>query len=138
MRCTKDNHEGGCFCNAVRYRITGPIESVGHCHCNSCRRSAGATFVTWFTIERELFAWTAGAPRQYVSSPGVTREFCSACGTELAYSSERGPETIDITMGSLDCAAGHPADRHIWTANKLEWLHLDEHLPAHEGWTVDG
>ncbi len=138
MTCASDRHEGGCFCGAVRYRVDGPINSVGHCHCNSCRRSAGAAFVTWFTVERERLAWTAGVPRQYASSPGVTREFCAACGTELAYSNEQAARTIDITIGSLDCAAGHPADRHIWTADKLEWLHLDEHLPAYEGWSTDG
>ena len=138
MTCKKDAHEGGCLCGAVRYRVDGPITSVGHCHCSSCRRSAGAAFVTWFTVERERFAWTAGTPRQYASSTGVTREFCGTCGTELAYSNEKAARTIDITIGSLDCADGHPADRHIWTADKLQWLHLDEHLPAYAGWSTDG
>ena len=135
MDCANDTHVGGCLCGAVRYRIDGAIEKVGHCHCNSCRRSAGAAFVTWLTVARKRFAWTAGAPRQYASSPGVIREFCGDCGTELAYLSEQAAKTIDITIGSLDCAAGHPADRHIWAAEKLEWLHVDEHLPAHAGWT---
>ncbi len=138
MTCGKDTHEGGCLCGAVRYRVDGPILSVAHCHCNSCRRSAGAAFVTWFTVERGRFVWTADAPRQYASSPGVTREFCGTCGTELTYSNEKAAKTIDITIGSLDCAAGHPADRHIWTADKLKWLQLDEHLPAYEGWSSDG
>ena len=35
-------HAGGCLCGAVRYRISGPIDSV--CHCVMCRRSSGATF----------------------------------------------------------------------------------------------
>ena len=135
MTCGKDTHEGGCLCGAIRYRVDGPIESVGHCHCNSCRRSSGAAFVTWFTVERERLAWITDRAAQYSSSPGVTREFCGACGTELAYSSEQAAKTIDITIGSLDCAADHPADRHIWTADKLEWLRLDEHLPAWQGWT---
>jgi hypothetical protein len=138
VTCGKDTHEGGCLCGAVRYRVDGPIDSVGHCHCNSCRRSAGAAFVTWFTVERARLAWTSGKPKQFNSSPGVRREFCGACGTELVYSSEQAPETIDITLGSLDCADDHPADRHIWTTDKLPWLRLDEHLPAYESWTADG
>jgi hypothetical protein len=89
-------------------------------------------------VERERLAWTSGKPKQFNSSRGVTREFCGACGTELAYSSEQAPGTIDITLGSLDCAGDHPADRHIWTADKLAWLHLDAHLPAYKGWTTDG
>ncbi|MDH3230821.1 MAG: GFA family protein [Alphaproteobacteria bacterium] len=137
MVCQNDKHEGGCFCGAVRYRIDGAVESVTHCHCNSCRRSSGAAFVTWFTVGRERFAWIAGRPSQFVSSPGVTREFCGTCGTELTYASERAAKTIDITIGSLDCAAGHPADRHIWTADKLDWLHLDGQLPAYREWSKE-
>lgn len=135
MACEKDTHEGGCLCGALRYRVEGPIESVGHCHCNSCRRSSGAAFVTWFTVELERLAWTVGKATQYMSSPGVTREFCGTCGTELAYSNNKAEKTIDITIGSLDCATNHPADRHIWTADKLKWLRIDEHLPAWRGWT---
>lgn len=136
--CTHASHEGGCLCGAVRYRIDGPIESVAHCHCNSCRRYAGAAFVTWFTVPRDRFAWTNGQPAQFASSPGFRRQFCDACGTELAYWKETDAAIIDLTIGSLDCAAGHPADRHVWTADKLDWLQVDDHLPAHDGWSTHG
>ncbi len=138
MACARETHDGGCLCGAVRYGIVGPINSVSHCHCNSCRRSAGAAFVTWLTVERERFAWTGAKPKQFASSPGVIREFCGDCGTDLTYANEKtAANTIDITLGSLDCAAGHPADRHVWTADRLEWLHLDEQLPAWPEWTHD-
>jgi len=137
MVCRNSTHDGGCICGDIRYRIEGPIGSVAHCHCQSCRRSSGAAFVTWFTVERDRFAWTAGKPRQYLSSPGVTREFCGRCGTELTYANEKAAATIDVTLGSLDCAAGHPADRHIWVAEKLGWLQIDDHLPAYQGWSKD-
>lgn len=134
--CARASHEGGCLCGAIRYRIDGAIESVAHCHCHSCRRSAGAAFVTWFTVPRQHVVWTMGSPRRFVSSPGVTREFCGACGTELSYANEKAADTIDLTVGSLDCAAGHPADRHVWTADRLAWLRFDDHLPAHRGWST--
>lgn len=136
--CTRDGHDGGCFCGAVRYRVDGPVGPVTHCHCDSCRRSAGAAFVTWFTVARERLAWTKGGVTQYPSSPGVVRGFCGTCGTELSYMNEQAPKTVDITLGSLDCAAGHPAEKHIWTANKLHWLQIDDHLPAYEGWATEG
>lgn len=137
MTCESHIHEGGCLCGAIRYRIDGPIGSVGHCHCSSCRRSSGAVFVTWFTVEQQRFAWVKGRPKQFGSSPGVTRAFCGDCGTELAYTNERYGQTIDVTIGSLDCAEGHPADRHIWTADKLPWLRIDDHLPTHAGWSTE-
>lgn len=135
--CTKDVHEGGCLCGGNRYRIEGRISSVAHCHCASCRRSAGAAFVTWLTVDRAQLSWTSGTPRQFRSSPGVTREFCGRCGTGLTYANEREPGTIDVTLGSLDCADGHPADRHVWTADMLSWLQVDDALPSHPGWSSD-
>lgn len=136
MTCGRETHEGGCLCGAVRYSIDGPIRLVAHCHCNSCRRSAGAAFVTWCTVERDRIAWTGGSRGKYASSPGVIREFCKTCGTELTYSNEQAPETMDFTLGSLDCADNHPADRHIWTTDRLGWLKLDDHLPAYGGWST--
>ncbi len=135
--CTNTRHEGGCLCGAVRYRVAGTVGSVTHCHCNSCRRSAGAAFVTWFTVPRERVTWTGARPSQFASSPGVLRQFCGTCGTDLTYQNEKAAGSMDITVGSLDCAAGHPADRHIWTADRLDWLRIDDNLPTHDGWSTD-
>ncbi|UCH72671.1 MAG: GFA family protein [Rhodospirillales bacterium] len=136
MSCASEKHEGGCLCGAIRYRFDGPIESVAHCHCRSCRRSSGAVLMTWFTVPRDNFAWIRGRPSRFASSAGVQRAFCATCGTELTYTNETARDTIDVTVGSLDCAAAHPADRHIWTDDKLDWLRLDDSLPAHRGWST--
>lgn len=45
--------EGGCFCGQIRYRITQMPRSVGVCHCEYCRRCAGAESVGWAVIETE-------------------------------------------------------------------------------------
>ncbi len=135
--CTGTSHEGGCLCGAVRYRVDGAVGSVTHCHCTSCRRSSGAAFVTWFTVPYDRFAWTGAKRAQFASSPGVLRQFCGTCGTDLTYENEKSAGSIDITVGSLDCAAGHPADRHIWTADRLDWLRFDDHLPTYKGWSTD-
>src|SRR5206468_9902663 len=33
---------GGCFCGAVRYRVSATTRDVSHCHCSICRRTTGA------------------------------------------------------------------------------------------------
>lgn len=40
------------------------------------------------------------------------------------------PQTIDITVSTLDRPQLAPPRRHIWTDSRLPWLHLDEHLPG--------
>lgn len=127
--------EGGCLCGRLRYRITGPIGHVVHCHCALCRRSSGGTLVTWFTVPVEHFALTAGEAAAYRSSSHAERRFCPACGTQLTFHSKRYPDTIDITLATLDRPADHRPSHHIWTSSRLPWLHLDEDLP---GFPEDG
>lgn len=133
---TGEDHGGGCQCGRLRYRITGPIDSVGHCHCSMCRRSSGGTVMTWVTVPRTRFAFTRGAPAVYKSSDHGERRFCPTCGTHITFTSTHDPESVDITVGSLDHPENHPADRHVWTASRLPWLELDRHLPAYEEWTA--
>ena len=41
---TKEIHEGGCSCGAVRYQTTGKPERVGVCHCRYCQTRTGSAF----------------------------------------------------------------------------------------------
>lgn len=114
-------HEGGCLCGAVRYRLSGPPLHSIICHCRSCRRASGAPTVAWLTFERPRFAWLAGRPQPYVSSPGVLRCFCSACGCGLTYENEASPGTVDVTTASLDDAEKFAPTREVWLEHKLSW-----------------
>jgi GNAT superfamily N-acetyltransferase len=120
---------GGCFCGAVRYEIRGPLREASHCHCASCRRTAGAPVVTWATYPRKALRFTRGSAKELHSSPPVTRTFCAACGTPLTYFTRDEPEWIDVTVGSMDDPGAVPPADHIWTASQLGWLIIDDDLP---------
>ena len=122
---------GGCFCGAIRYRISGAVLDVAHCHCGICRRTSGAPFVTWATVPSGSFAITSGAPAELRSTPRARRGFCGACGTALTFQRTDESAWIDVTVGSLDAPEGLVPARHIWTANQLAWLHIDDDLPRH-------
>jgi len=128
-----DIHTGGCQCGALRYRFNAPFNDVAHCHCSMCRRTSGAVVTTWFTVPLERFEWTQGTPQGFDSSPGCTRSFCPTCGAHLTFHTEHSPQTIDITVGTLDHPDQAKPDRHIWVTTRLPWLHLDEHLPSEDG-----
>lgn len=101
--------EGGCLCRANRYRVRGqPLSSV-LCHCERCRRAAGAPAVAWVTFARTDFEILSGSAVRYLSSPGVVRRFCGTCGTALTYETEAEPDSIDITTASLDQPELFPA-----------------------------
>ena len=126
--------EGGCFCGAVRYRARGAPTNTMVCHCQSCRRSAGSPVVAWVTFARDQFAFTAGSPAEFTSSPPVRRTFCSACGTPLTYTVADAPATIDITTCSLDNPEAFPPTHHSWLSHDLAWVRFGDGLPTFTQW----
>jgi len=38
------NHEGGCVCGAVRYRVINAPARTSACHCRFCQRRTGSAF----------------------------------------------------------------------------------------------
>lgn len=123
-------YEGGCHCGALRYRLEGDLTDIAHCHCSICRRVSGGLVVTWLTLPRSGFRWLKGRPRMYVAPTSCSRFFCGDCGAHLALSTVHSPQTIDVTVATLDHPESVRATRHIWTSSRLPWLHLDEQLPG--------
>jgi hypothetical protein len=123
---------GRCFCGQVRYDIVGEPVFACHCHCESCRRAAGAPFVTWISFACDSVIVRCGTISEYPSSPGVRRGHCASCGTTLTYWWERRPHEIDITVSSLDDAAGIEPGAHIWVEDKVSWLVINDGLPQYK------
>ena len=125
----KVEHQGGCQCGALRYRINAPLTDIAHCHCSVCRRSSGGILTTWATVPRQAFHWLRGTPKAFASSASCTRYFCADCGAHLALLTSLSPDTLDVTVATLDKPEQAPADRHIWVSSRLSWLTVDPQLP---------
>jgi hypothetical protein len=125
------SRDGGCFCGAIRYRVTGEALTVAHCHCIHCRRTNAAAFVTWAEFRSGDFAWMKGTPATYATRPRVVRTFCRDCGTQITFQSEAEPASIDVTVCSLDDPDSIAPQHHVWTDRKLSWVGLDDGLPRH-------
>ena len=122
--------EGGCLCGAVRYRIDGEPISSGTCFCRTCRKASAAALVPWIHVAAASFAFTAGRPIEFKSSPPVTRTFCGRCGTPLTYRTESYGPKIDVTTCSLDDPEAFPPIGHVWASHKLSWVRLADGLPC--------
>ena len=115
---------GSCHCGAVRFVARFPSRFVAHCHCASCRRAHGAAFVTWAGFPSDEVEVVAGRDdlMTHVSSPGVRRSFCGACGTKLFYASDRWPGETHVTLAAFD----EPVDRvpagHAFWDEHAAWL----------------
>ncbi len=125
-------HAGSCLCGRVRYEVTGGIRSVTHCHCSMCRKAHGAAFATYGAVKREQFRWLQGEDHlaSYVSSEGITRRFCSACGANLLWlSANRFPEWFSLALGTLDTEFRPERQKHIHVASKAAWHDITDDWP---------
>lgn len=121
--------EGGCHCGACRYALdVDALSDVAVCHCSICRRSTGGTHVTWATASLAAFGWTAGEARSYESPKGCVRYFCADCGAQMALWTELSPDTIDVSVTTLEHADRYPPKRHIWVGSRLAWVSLNDGL----------
>jgi hypothetical protein len=76
-------YKGACFCGAVELLATGSPESMGFCHCASCR-SWGAAPVNAFTLWKpERVTITRGEVATYHKTDTSCRQFCRTCGGHL-------------------------------------------------------
>ena len=122
--------EGGCLCGAIRYRVSGRPTNTMICHCQTCRRAAGAPVVAWLTFGAANFQFSKGQPVQFSSTPPVRRTFCGSCGTPLTYAHLDSPTSIDVTTCSLDDPQSFAPTHHSWLSHDLAWVRFGDGLPA--------
>ncbi len=122
---------GRCLCGAVRYECGRPVIPTCFCHCESCRRAAGAHMVAWATVPRDSFRVVAGSLRECASSAPVIRQFCASCGTQVTYWNRGAAHTIDITLATLDDPGPWTPQDHIWMEDALAWDRPGDGLPQY-------
>ena len=121
---------GGCQCGAIRYEASGDARHVTLCHCEACRKSAGAPMVSWAAFAEEELKVTKGEPKAFNSSGETWRSFCPDCGTGLFYRNQSFlPGIVDIQSATLDDPDALPASAHIQTAERIKWMETAHSLP---------
>ncbi len=128
------NHDGGCLCGKVRFRVTAPPLDTGYCHCRMCQRNSGAPVVAWVTFPVAGFAWTRGEPGTYASSACAQRSFCTTCGSYLVFKSSELPNEVSVNTASLDDPEAFPPQKHIFSESRIKWFDTADRLPRFQGY----
>jgi hypothetical protein len=121
---------GRCLCGAIRYRVTGTPMHRTLCHCENCRRATGGQAVAWVTFPADRFRYLQGEPSRHLSETRATWSFCGACGTTLAYTNERRPNEVDLTVASLDSPEDFAPTQDVFAEDRLSWVPLVASKPA--------
>jgi hypothetical protein len=106
-----------------------------YCHCSNCRRNTGSSFSTAAIVDRSDFSIVAGQDllSSFESSEGVRRHFCSRCGSPLFGTSERSPETLWISSGTLDEDPLVRPSFHRNVGDRAPWVEITDGLEKFDG-----
>lgn len=119
-------YTGGCFCGAVRYRLSAAPKAPRSCHCSQCRKAFSAQASAYALVDPDDFVWTAGEHllTDYVGRHGAGKRFCRICGSTLC-------GIVDgvvhgITLGCLDQQPELDDLVHIFVGSKAVWERLPD------------
>lgn len=124
---------GNCHCQAVQFEIIPPTEFCSHCHCESCRRTHGAAFVTWTSVPNSQFKITKGKEHIncYESSPEIIWMNCSHCGSPLFQTTRYSPGRTYITVASVSDLLDRKPDSHVSYEERVDWMEICDTLPKY-------
>jgi hypothetical protein len=120
-------YKGSCLCRSVQYEVAGEIGEFGYCHCTSCRKVSGSAHAANAPVERAQFRLVSGGDtlREFESSPGKVRAFCSRCGSPIYAYLTASRDTLRIRLGTLDTRLAKLPKAHTWVSDKASWEPID-------------
>lgn len=124
---------GGCACGGVRYRITGGLRDVVHCHCESCRRITGHHMAATAAQAEDLHLESEETLRWYQRTDTVRYGFCSTCGATLFWEATDKANRVTIAAGTLDQPTGLRTRVAIYAGDAGDYHHLDPTIETHQG-----
>lgn len=121
---------GGCLCDSVTFKVTGPLRDVIGCHCGQCRKQTGLYYAATNAPDDALDISDAGTLTWYRASDDAGRGFCNKCGSALFWKRD-GSSTTSILAGSFDEPSGLRLKSHIFVADKGDFYDISDDLPQY-------
>jgi hypothetical protein len=118
----------------VKYEYRGELGPIVFCHCSRCRKAQGSAFATNSPINESGFSLLSGKEtlREYESSAGKFRAFCSNCGSPVFSRFTGKPGILRLRIGTLDTRIAERPSAHIYAGSHAEWFDILDDLPQYE------
>jgi hypothetical protein len=131
-------YKGSCLCGNVRYEVMGELGEFGYCHCTSCRKASGSAHAANAPARRTDFRLLRGEDtlREFESSPGKFRAFCTRCGSPLYARLSEQADVVRIRLGTLDTPFEKRPTAHTWVSDKANWDPIADGLPQFPQWAT--
>lgn len=90
--------------------------------------------MAWGRVHQNCFELLQGELSQFASSPGVARNRCAKCGTEITYRHEDCLPDLDFPLATLNSPGDVKPAYHVRTSEKLPWVQKGDALPQYLEW----
>jgi hypothetical protein len=125
-------HTGSCLCGGVRFALEGKLEPIQLCYCAECRKAQGGPVASNIPVKADAFKLLSGTEllREFESSPGKQRIFCSRCGSPVFSRLTSRPDVLRVRAGLLEQPLPVRPARHAFVSDKANWWTIpDDDLP---------
>jgi len=129
---------GRCECGGVRYRVTGELREVVHCHCTPCRRITGHHMAAAAAHRDDLHLDVESNLAWYHRTNEVRYGFCNRCGSTLFWMATDKTATVAIAAGTLDQPTSLRSVLAIYTGEASDFHVLDDAIDSYQGDVPDG
>jgi len=121
-------HTGSCLCGGVRFAVEDELQPIQLCYCAECRKAQGGPVASNIPVDAGAFRLLTGTDllREFESSPGKQRVFCSRCGSPVFSRLTSRPEVLRIRAGLLEQPLPVRPSRHAFVADKANWWTIPE------------
>ena len=129
-------YRGSCLCGGIRYEIAQALSDFGYCYCRSCQKASGTAFGANAGVERSKVSLSDNHRylKEFESSPGKFRAFCSHCGSPLYAYHQASKDLIRIRLGSLDTTFDKTCKAHTFISEKAPWHSFEGSVPQFATW----
>jgi hypothetical protein len=127
--------QGSCLCGAVRFEVTQPFETVGMCHCASCKKLSGGPGTVSGRVDTGAIRILEGEElvRTYQPDEGSAKTFCSICGSNLFGAGWPTSPKTSVRLSALDSPFDRKPEQHIFVRSVAPWETLpDDGAPRYE------
>ena len=126
--------QGGCLCGAFQFEVEGPLGEVRLCHCDLCKRANGSAYSANARVPLERFKVVGETKtiKEFESSPGAWKAFCSTCGSPAYSRIEWDKDFIRLRLGTLPRDVPVDITAHVWVGSKALWDRIADGLPCFE------
>jgi len=127
---TQDHYAGSCLCGGIQYEVRGPLGDIIQCHCRRCRKATGTAFAINSPIAKADFYLLQGQHllKSFTTTTGVSRNFCSECGSPIYSVKADLPDVYRLRIGSLDTPIEQKPTCHFYVGSKAEWEDIHDTL----------